>query len=75
MQIFSKITSLLGLPADFAQASQDFAKLGAGGMPGGLPGMPGMPGMPGAGDAAAPAGADGGAPAGEEPKQDAHGLE
>jgi len=34
-----------------------------------------MPGMPGAGEAAAAAAGGGGAPAGEEPKQDAHGLE
>merc|ERR1719478_126812 len=64
MQIFSKITSLLGLPADFASASADFAKLG---------GMPGMPGAPGAGAPDAAAGAGGAAQ--DASKQDAHGLE
>merc|ERR1719478_408044 len=64
MQIFSKITSLLGLPADFASASADFAKLG---------GMPGMPGAPGAGASDAAAGAGGAAQ--DASKQDAHGLE
>ena len=40
-----QITSLLGLPADFAKASEDFAKLG--GMPGQPPGMAAMlAGMP-----------------------------
>merc|ERR1719478_533497 len=67
MQIFSKITSLLGLPADFASASADFAKLG------GMPGMPGAPGAPGAGASDAAAGAGGAAQ--DAAKQDAHGLE
>ncbi len=35
-----QITSLLGLPADFAKASEDFAKLG--GLPGQPPGMAAM---------------------------------
>jgi hypothetical protein len=61
MQIFSKITSLLGLPADFAKAHEDFAKL-----------APTAPG--GANDAAAFAAA-GDAAAGDAAKQDAHGLE
>ncbi|EKX37529.1 hypothetical protein GUITHDRAFT_154955 [Guillardia theta CCMP2712] len=45
MSIFSKITGLLGLPADFSKASEQFAKMTAGGAAG-APGAEGEAGAP-----------------------------
>eukprot|EP00283_Hemiselmis_rufescens_P008948 CAMPEP_0173432724 /NCGR_PEP_ID=MMETSP1357-20121228/10425_1 /TAXON_ID=77926 /ORGANISM="Hemiselmis rufescens, Strain PCC563" /LENGTH=286 /DNA_ID=CAMNT_0014397365 /DNA_START=26 /DNA_END=886 /DNA_ORIENTATION=- len=46
MQIFQKISKLIGLPDDITKAGSDFAKMVP---PGGLGGLPGMGGAPGAG--------------------------
>ena len=48
MEMFGKISKLLGLPEDFSKAGGDFAKM--------MPGMGGMPGAPGAGAAGAAGG-------------------